>query len=184
MPARPLTIPPLAVLMGLLGLDATTELVPADDQPVTLPFAVLRLLLRGALTCQPFDEERYLSRNPDVASAVLRGDIGSGQEHYAADGYFEGRAGSTDGFAETWYVNRNDDVAAAIRTGAFANGRDHYDRVGMFELRSPTPATEADMALWRACRPAQASGPAAAPTRPQSSNEPIELDSMRRKTAR
>jgi hypothetical protein len=182
MPARPLTVPPLVVLLGILGLDTTVQSVPADEQPVSVPFAVLRLLLRGALACQPFDEERYLSRNPDVASAVLRGEVGSGQEHYAADGYFEGRVGGCDGFAESWYVNRNDDVAAAIRAGTFADGKDHYDQVGMFELRGPTPATDADLALWRACR-ARA---APATTRPASASgsAPIELDAVRRKSAK
>jgi hypothetical protein len=179
MTARPLTVPPLAVLLGLLGLPPSAHAVPPDEQRVTLPFAVLRLLLRGALACQPFDEEGYLKHNPDVASAVLRGDVASGQEHHAADGYFEGRVGGCDAFAETWYVNQNQDVAAAIRAGTFASGRDHYDRVGKFELRSPNPSADADMALWRACRPPRAAPPAEASE--AGPNTPIELDSIRRR---
>jgi hypothetical protein len=169
------------VLLGLLGLDPAAHAAPPDEQAVTLPFGVLRLLLRSALACQPFDEERYLSRNPDVASAVLRGDVGSGQEHFAADGYCEGRAGGCDAFAESWYVSRNDDVAAAIRAGAFASGQDHYERVGMFELRSPTPATDADMALWRACCAPLATATSSGPDSAAVPNAPITLDSVRRR---
>ncbi len=177
MPGRPTSVPPLPVLLRLLGLDGATDSVPDDGRMVTLPFGMLRLLLRGALAGQPFDEDRYLRLNADVAAAVLRGDIASGQEHYAANGYLEGRDGGGETFAETWYLVNNPDIAAAVGAGQFASGLDHYLTAGMFELRAPNPACEADMADWRACREAASRANAAA------CFEPIQLDAVRRRAA-
>ncbi len=54
---------------------------------------------RHALVEQQFspppnwDEQLYLSKNPDVAEAVRRGGFESGWEHYVASGVEEGRKG-------------------------------------------------------------------------------------------
>jgi hypothetical protein len=150
MPVKRPYLPPFAVILSLLGL-SKAQLPVADDQPVTLPFGVLRLLLRGALAAVPFHEERYMRLNPDVASAVFRGEIKSGREHFVTNGYFEGREGVGDEFAEAWYLDSNADVAMAVSAGTFASARDHYNMSGMFELRGPNPGADGDLASWRAC---------------------------------
>jgi hypothetical protein len=149
MPARRPYLPPFTVILGLLGSGSSSAPI-ADGQTVTIPFGVLRLLLRGALAAMPFDEERYLHHNPDVASAVFRGEIKSGHEHYLVDGYFEGRDGVDDAFVEAAYLELNPDVASAVAAGIFASGHEHYVAKGVFELRGPNAAAEAEMALWRA----------------------------------
>jgi len=178
MAARRLYLPPFAVLLNMLGLGRVPAAAPADDEKVLVPFGVLRLLVRGALAAMPFDEERYLRLNPDVASAVFRGAVSSGEEHFIADGYFEGRDGGGEEFAEAWYLSVNEDVAAAVGGGSFPTGQSHYAEVGMFELRGPNPRAEEDMALWRACTQPKPRAISAA------DNPPIALDAARRKSAK
>jgi hypothetical protein len=153
MPATRTYLPPFAVILDLLG-HSPSSLPIADDQAVTLPFGVLRLLLRGALATAPFNEEQYLRLYADVAEAVFRGEIRSGREHFVTNGYFEGREGCSDDFAESWYLGANADVALAVRAGTFDSAQDHYIQSGMYELRGPNPAADNDLASWRACCPA------------------------------
>jgi hypothetical protein len=153
MPAKRIYLPPFAVILGLLGRSRSSPPI-ADDQTVTLPFGVLRLLLRGALASAPFHEEHYLHLYADVAAAVFRGEIRNGREHFVTNGYFEGREGCSEDFAESWYLSANADVALAVRAGTFDSARDHYIQSGMFELRGPNPAVDNDLAPWRACCPA------------------------------
>jgi hypothetical protein len=54
-----------------------------------------------------FGEKDYLNRNPDVASAVAAGNIGSGQEHYNTFGKKEGRESTTTGGTEFTPVLQN-----------------------------------------------------------------------------
>ncbi|MBB4266291.1 hypothetical protein [Roseospira visakhapatnamensis] len=105
------------------------------------PQAQRRLRARGgAGTINPatgrrefFDEQYYLSQNPDVRAAVANGDFASAQDHYNAHGRAEGRyADSTDAH----YLSRNQDVAAAVRSGQFSDAREHYALHGASEGRS------------------------------------------------
>jgi hypothetical protein len=143
-------LPPFTVIRGLFGRKRDAPPI-ADDEPVTIPFGILRALLRGTLVSVPFQEERYLHLNPDVAAAVFRGEIRSGHEHFVTNGYFEGRHGAGEDFVEAWYLDAYPDVAMAIRAGAFASAHEHYTRVGLFELRGPNPRAEEELATWRAC---------------------------------
>ena len=178
MPTKQIYLPPFAVILELLGLGKTPASAPDDDEMMLVPFRMLRLLLGRAVASEPFDEERYLHLNPDVALGVFRGEVGSGHQHFLTDGYFEGRDGAGEEFAEAWYLALNKDVATGIGTGDFPSGHAHYKAAGMLELRSPNARAEEDMPLWRACRRAKTCEPAA------SRNDPIELDSLRRKTTK
>jgi hypothetical protein len=148
MPAKRPYLPPFAVILGMLGINKE-DLPVAGDQMVTVPFGILCQLLRGTLLSVPFHEERYLHMNPDVAGAVFRGDIRSGQDHFISNGYFEGRQGGSEGFAEAWYLEANTDVAVAVHAGTFASAHEHYLEAGMYELRSPNPRAEEELATWR-----------------------------------
>lgn len=79
-----------------------------------------------------FDEQFYLTNNPDVAAAVQNRTFPSGAAHYQEFGRREGRAPRFD---EQYYLSRNPDVARGVRMGEFRNGRDHWDRFGRFEGR-------------------------------------------------
>lgn len=132
--------------------------------PVTLPRAVLRLLIEAALASQPFDERSYLSANPDVAAAMKQGKCASGRAHYLSTGYFEGRDTLPAGFDAAWYLQRYADVALAVQRGKAASALQHFRQSGVQEWRSPNRPAEADIARWRS-----AVAPAAAPARPQRS---------------
>jgi hypothetical protein len=85
-----------------------------------------------------FDEERYLEKNPDVATAVATKNLASGRAHWLAHGKDEARAftetqwASPSGFAneafdETRYLAENPDVAAAVAKGTTHGAREHWD---------------------------------------------------------
>ncbi len=111
--------------------------------------AAIRALLQEAVARAPFDEDAYLASNPDVATAIRRGEVASAHEHYVTNGYFEGREGAGPGFDEAWYLKRYPDVALAVKAGQWLSGWQHYRSEGMFEWRSPSRAAEADIERWR-----------------------------------
>lgn len=150
MPTKPTYLPPFAVILSLLGRSPSSPPI-ADERMVTLPFGILRRLLRDALASAPFNEEHYLNLYADVAAALFRGDIGSAREHFETDGYFEGREGCPEDFDEYWYLDANADVALAVLAGKFVSAHDHYTQTGMFELRGPNPRADSELAAWRAC---------------------------------
>jgi hypothetical protein len=59
-----------------------------------------------------FDEQFYLTQNPDVAAAVSAGGFASGQAHFNAFGRFEGRDPNAY-FDTSFYLGTYPDVAAA-----------------------------------------------------------------------
>ena len=81
-----------------------------------------------------FDEEWYLSQNPDVLAAVKNGDLASGLLHYVRWGADEGRE-SLAYFEERFYVDLYEDVRAAVDAGLYGSGFEHYVRRGRFEGR-------------------------------------------------
>jgi hypothetical protein len=141
-------VPPFPVILRLLRIENDQQTI-SDQKQVTVPFGLLRLLLRGSLAARPFDEERYLRANPDVAAAVVCGEVKSGQDHFINIGYFEGRDGAEPEFAESWYLRSNSDVANAIRLGQWRSAHEHFRAAGAFELRAPNGTIDAELALWR-----------------------------------
>lgn len=143
---------PFSALQHLFRDDAGSVLIHSTPngslRKIEIPLVLFRALLQASLASQDFDEDKYLSVNPDVASAVRRGEIASGKVHYMVDGYFEGRANPNDLFDEAWYLRANPDVAQSVRMGSFPSGKSHFETVGIYEGRLPHAHSQTDMALW------------------------------------
>ena len=109
-----------------------------------------------------FDEDFYLSTNPDVGEAVQAGALLCGFEHYIRQGRFEGRSSQrrpeepalsvpevppdlaklvSACFDEVWYDQRYGLEARKLR------GLDHYFRIGMKAGYSPNAAFDEDFYL-------------------------------------
>ena len=139
-------VPPYRVITRALGLtDQESEATGAG----WLSDEFLRFLMEKIVMQLPFNEEAYLNANPDVATAIRKGDELGAHEHFARFGFFEEREGAGPEFDEAYYLKHNKDVAAAVKSGEWTSGWQHYHREGMFEWRSPSAAAEADMHRWR-----------------------------------
>jgi len=94
-----------------------------------------------------FDEGFYLSRNPDVASAVVAGVVASGMDHWTKWGQAEGRAAidlaANPFYDETFYLAVNPDIAAAVKASTFATGYEHFLTFGKAEGRVANPLFDA-----------------------------------------
>jgi hypothetical protein len=139
-------VPPFEAL--LRTLDTDKESLEAAKK-ITVPAALLKLLLQLAVAHSDFDEDRYLQANPDVRDAVQRGDLESGQMHYIGFGYFEGRKGGGTKVDERRYLREHPDVAAAIRDGKVKSASDHFHTIGAAEGRSPSADQAANAAEWK-----------------------------------
>jgi phytanoyl-CoA hydroxylase len=91
-----------------------------------------------------FDEWTYLYHNGDVASAVAKGGLPSGEEHFLRCGRNEYRVGARKiprTTRELSYLLRNPDVARMVREGQCRSGFEHWLNVGRREelsgLRQP-----------------------------------------------
>ena len=111
--------------------------------------SIIRVLLTETILNSPFDEAAYLQANPDVALAVERGEWADGLAHFAAHGYFEGRAAPLVDFSPDWYLLNYPDVRAAVVSGEMASAEQHYTTTGIFEWRSPSQGAAADVEIWR-----------------------------------
>ncbi|WP_337175586.1 hypothetical protein [Paludisphaera sp.] len=95
-----------------------------------------RLVLSGTSStlARFFDAGYYLMTNPDVASAVQAGAIGSSLEHFAQYGVNENRRPSQF-FDAKYYLATNSDVAWAVQAGAIGSPFEHFVRFGVQEAR-------------------------------------------------
>jgi hypothetical protein len=84
-----------------------------------------------------WNEELYLTVNPDVAAAVGRKEFKSGREHWELAGRAERRQGGTipDNWDEAGYLQVHPDVAFGVSRGAFLSGYHHYLVAGRVEGR-------------------------------------------------
>jgi len=96
----------------LRSLRTNKEVLETSNE-ITIPVALLNLLLQLAVAHCDFDEDVYLGANPDVREAVRRGHVESGQMHYIGYGYFEG-AGAALLRSTSRSTCANPDVAVAI----------------------------------------------------------------------
>jgi hypothetical protein len=113
-----------------------------------VPRRLLDFLLRCLLEHVEFDETQYLRCNPDVATAIRKGEMPSGREHFIQAGYFEGRTGAIP-VQEDWYLARNPDVAAAKRAKKVESAEMQYRIAGANEWRQPNPRSVKDVNAWR-----------------------------------
>ncbi len=88
-----------------------------------------------------FDDEAYLTLNPDVAHCVRTGAFHSAREHFIRHGIneisscqprvFRFKLGKLSfDFDETAYVSDNPDIRPQIASGAYRNGLEHFLRAG------------------------------------------------------
>lgn len=110
-----------------------------------------RLLVDFQGRTRVFDEARYLRDNPDVAAALVKGDISSPETHYLKRGQFDGRPGVPlleDIFDETFYLTQQTDVADAVQKGQFVSGAAHFIAFGHAEGRLPNREPEPPAIDW------------------------------------
>ncbi|PSO48865.1 MAG: hypothetical protein BRC33_08475 [Cyanobacteria bacterium SW_9_44_58] len=83
-----------------------------------------------------FDEQFYLSNNPDVENAVENGVFDSGFDHFLEFGLQENRAPNETltFFTEETYLEENPDVEEAVNNGVFDSALDHFLSFGVNEL--------------------------------------------------
>lgn len=100
-----------------------------------------------------FDESTYLALYPDVAQAVARDQIASGEAHYLAFGKNEGRlspakmTGSLALFDSNYYLRSNPDVASAVSQGVITSAWTHFVQFGEKEGRDPNTLFDTDWYL-------------------------------------
>src|SRR5438876_252676 len=116
---------------------------------IEVPAPLLKLLLQIALATTEFDEQGYLSHNPDVAKAIARGEIESAHMHYIGYGYFEGRQGGGPAVDENWYLQKYPDVSNAVREGRIKSAAQHFHLTGAVEGRSPNADQEDNASQWK-----------------------------------
>lgn len=84
-----------------------------------------------------FDESYYSLNNPDVYSAILKGEISSGYQHFINFGAKDGRNPS-DVFDSQYYLSLYPDIAAAVANGSITSAYDHFVQFGAREGRDPS----------------------------------------------
>ncbi len=112
--------------------------VPAENVPNTIT-ETEPVVLPEPIEVKPapvnFDENYYLSQNPDVAEAVASGDFVNGQQHFDEYGRYEARDPNEE-FDTSYYLETYPDVA-----DAGVNPLQHYQINGAVEGRRPNGNT-------------------------------------------
>ena len=139
-------VPPYDAVLKSIGT-SRRELEGAAE--VTIPQPLFRFLMQIAVAHADFNEEGYLSANPDVAEALKSGEIDSARLHYVGFGFFEGRSGATPDVDERWYLKTYPDVGSAVRSGQIASAAEHFAVVGASEGRSPSIRYAQDAEQWK-----------------------------------
>jgi hypothetical protein len=140
-------IPPYSTVLAALGTDPETL---KRRGTVEVPREFIDMLLRCLLYLGEFDEQTYLSANPDIKDAVRSRQVKDAQAHYVGYGYFEGRNGAKAGVVdERWYLKTYPDVAAAIKRGEIRSAAEHYRVAGAREWRLPNHEAESEVRMWK-----------------------------------
>ena len=139
-------VPSAVSLLSALNVDSAAF---ENGGKIETPGALLKLLLQIALAAAEFDEDGYLRDNPDIAKALVSGEIESAHVHYIGFGYFEGRQGGGPEVDEAWYMGKYPDVAIAVREGRIKSAKHHFHLVGAAEGRSPNLDQEENAAQWK-----------------------------------
>ena len=107
---------------------------------VSLPRHLLGQLLDLAFDGM-IDEDWYLTRYPDVAEAVAKGQVSSAREHFTQAGLYEGRVPYEIGIDSNAYLKKHRDVAESVKSGTYTDGKDHFLSSGFAEGRAFTLAS-------------------------------------------
>lgn len=137
-------LPPFETIAATLKLPDGK--LPEKD--VTIPVDLLRLLLRGWLVNQKFDEAAYRKANPDVDQAITDGALQDGWSHYVENGYFEGRSPGVYHVDPKFYRRTYPDVALAERRGQLTV-QEHFTRTGLAEGRVGSETHARMVQLWK-----------------------------------
>jgi phytanoyl-CoA hydroxylase len=113
-----------------------TQLADADGGLSAKPSDARADQFRG-LTALEFDEAFYLTKNPDVAEAVRRGDWPSGLTHYCVIGKSKGRPAAKPMDSE-WYLRAYPQASMDIASGRATSAEDHYYRIGRYRGYLPS----------------------------------------------
>jgi hypothetical protein len=109
-----------------------------SNQTVTVPAELFRKLLMTALkTKGEFEESFYVASNPDLRTAIRKGEIPSAADHYYSTGYFENRMPKRFVVDEEWYLEESPDVRKAVQQKRIRNAQMHFDTNGFTEGRAP-----------------------------------------------
>jgi hypothetical protein len=139
-------VPPYDAVLASVG--TSREAMEQSDE-VTIPAQLFRFLMQIAVAHSDFNEAGYLRANPDVATALDKGEIESARLHYVGFGYFEGRTGATPDVDEKWYLKAYPDVGSAVRAGRIGSAAEHFAVVGASEGRSPSVRYTGDAEQWK-----------------------------------
>jgi hypothetical protein len=94
-------------------------------------------IIQSLLSSISVDEEWYRRRYPDAAIAIDAGLFSDAQDHFIANGYFEGRVPYEIAVDAKFYLSKYPDVESSIRLGLFDSAQDHFQRLGYQEGRLP-----------------------------------------------
>jgi hypothetical protein len=86
-------------------------------------------------TPHDWNEQAYLTANPDVSALVAEGKFQNGFEHYRSVGFLEFRRSGFPAWDEQAYLAANPDLLPLIKQGAFASGYEQYVKQGKEEGR-------------------------------------------------
>lgn len=125
-------LPPFDVVKGSMAIEAV-----GGELRVSGSYEEFVNLVRRMIAGIEVDEKWYLERYPDIAEAIERGIVVSAQQHFASDGYFEGRQPFPIQVNERWYLTQNTGVADHVRQGQLKSGQQHFDENGYKEGRLP-----------------------------------------------
>lgn len=103
-----------------------------------LPLVPINTEIGGLKVAAFFDENYYLSQNPDVAKAVAQGVFTYGFEHFVLFGINENRSPSKL-FDKDYYLATNPDVKAGVDNGTVPSAIAHFIYFGHRENRKPNP---------------------------------------------
>jgi hypothetical protein len=120
------------------------------ESTVTVPTKLFNFILQAALTTVEFNEEAYLSANPDIRAGLESRRGLTAQQHFLLYGFFEGRRGGMVTVDEPWYLDTYPDVSEAVKRGTVMSAKEHFEVVGAVEGRIPAPEYGTVAAQWKA----------------------------------
>ncbi|MEJ0046134.1 MAG: hypothetical protein WDN04_08415 [Rhodospirillales bacterium] len=128
-------------------LAVTQQDLSAKSVPV--PVDGLKYLISEMLRHVYVDEVWYVKRYPDVAAAILSGDMASAAAHFRISGYFEGRLPAELPFDPKYYIQQYSDLSSVFTASDDDALRHHYETKGYYEGRAGVPTQFTDAERWR-----------------------------------
>lgn len=107
------------------------------EERVTVSYEDFVNMLKRIMAGIEVDDDWYIRSHEDIAQAIRNGSVQSARQHFAEDGYFEGRLPFPIRVDERWYLERYPDVAESVRKGIIASAQAHFDEDGYREGRLP-----------------------------------------------